>query len=100
MKEYKYKPGDIICIWKENYTRLNGIDIQSFGKVISEGKAFNQKYSDSDIFNDIIFRYIDDNKDKQRYHIIKHRCTLLIKAKDTTGHEDWKSLMALAKLKL
>ena len=106
--KYKFKKGDIVCVWMGKIyinSFKSAAVLQGFGKVISIGKSFKES---DDGLNNIKLRWIKIKKKKYRtkeknkyiYNFIKERCTLLIKAKDTTGQEDWRSLLALAKLKL
>ena len=104
----KYNKGDIVCVWvAQNYIinfPKNPHVLQGFGKVISTdnywtGKDQGLNYVWIEWIKIHNRKYKQDELDNRAYKFIKERCTLLIKAKDITGTEDWKSLLTLALLK-
>lgn len=115
MKEYKYQVGDIVFVWINiRTTELNYGSfkleprLQGFGKVIFVKKIINTIENYKYESHNIKLRWIKikkkeynfKEKDKGIYNFLSEQCTLLIKAKDTTGKEDWKSLLALVQIKL
>lgn len=95
----QYNLEDIVCVWIDEYykDRLgnNYKKIQGFGRV----KRVWKNALTIEWIKIGQTKFLNTRKDKNLYQFIGERFTLLIEAKDSNGKEDWKSLMALIKIK-
>lgn len=99
----KYNKKDIVCIWKLEPNLLDQETknvIQGFGEVVKYNQAYIKMKWIKIPHRGFAQGFFNDKKMYVDYSYYESRYTLLIKAQDRSGNEDWKSLMVLAKLKL
>ena len=94
-----YNKGDIVAVWivriyKGNWPENEHV-LQGFGEVYKYGMNYvNVKW-----IKIPHRKYMQREKNKNLYRFIGDRCSLIVKAEDRSGNEDWKSLIALLRLK-